>query len=75
MTEKKKAKKAANAKKVSDKSEIKKEISEWKKQKEELSGKVVDFAKNLCKDMTDTKIRSVISGAYFQFNKEFKNKK
>ncbi len=48
---------------------------EWANTKAEYVDKVIVFVKELCKGETDTKTRSVFSGAYFKFNAELKNNK
>lgn len=44
----------------------------WTDKKQELCKKVIEFAKEICEDEKDIRIRSVLSGAYFMFNKSLK---
>ena len=47
----------------------------WKSQKQDYVKKVIAFAKEEFSELSDTKLRSVLSGAYFVFNAEIKDKK
>lgn len=59
-----------------DKNEVVEKLTtaqQWKERKEELSRKLIIYAKQMCAGESNEKIRSVISGAYVLFNEELKN--
>jgi hypothetical protein len=46
-------------------------VTGWKALKEELVNKIIEYGKSVQGDISNTQLRSIFSGAYFKYNKEY----